>query len=69
MPYSVENRKGQTYFLHSRLTQLRGGREQRIYYFARQPSEGAMDALPDGFEVSENERTGLPLLKRKAAAS
>ena len=27
--------------------------------------EGAIDALPAGYEVSENTKTGLPLLKKK----
>jgi hypothetical protein len=35
-----------------------------LYFFAGQPKEGAIDALPAGYEVSENERTGLPLLKK-----
>ena len=29
-----------------------------------QPGQGAIDALPDGYKVSENEKTGLPLLKK-----
>ena len=27
--------------------------------------DGAIDALPEGYEVSENTKTGLPLLKKK----
>ena len=35
-----------------------------LYFFAGQPGDGAIDALPDGYEVSENTKTGLPLLKK-----
>ena len=62
---TVSKKSGKTYFLHSRLQKLRGGPEVTLYYFAGQPGEGAIDALPEGYEVSENERTGLPLLKKK----
>ena len=61
---TVSKKSGKTYFLHARLHKVRGGQEVTLYYFAGQPSEGAIDALPAGYEVSENERTGLPLLKK-----
>ena len=65
MPFSVVSKKsGKTYFLHSRNQQLKGGQHVMLYYFAGQPGEGAIDALPDGYEVSENTKTGLPLLKK-----
>ncbi len=64
MAYTHENSRGQTYYLHSRVTNLRGGRQQRIYFFAKTIKEGAIDAVPDGYIVSENQRTGLPLLKK-----
>ncbi len=65
MSYAVQSKKsGKTFYLHSKDVILKGGREQRIYYFAGTVKEGAMDALPEGFMVSENTRTGLPLLKR-----
>jgi len=62
---TVSKKSGKTYHLHARRQILRGGQEVTLYYFAGQPGEGAIDALPDGYEVSENERTGLPLLKKK----
>ena len=66
MAFSVVSKKsGQTYYLHTRRVTLRGGREQTIYYFAKDRGAGAMDALPAGYVVSENTRTGLPLLKKK----
>lgn len=65
MAYSVVSKKsGKTYHLHGRLQKLKGGQEVTLYYFAGQAGEGALDALPEGYEVSENEKTGLPLLKK-----
>lgn len=66
MPYTVTSQKsGKTYHLHERRQKLKGGQEVTLYYFAGQPGEGAIDALPAGYEVSENTKTGLPLLKKK----
>jgi hypothetical protein len=66
MPYSVTSKKsGKTYFLHERKQQLKGGQQVTLYFFAGEPKDGAIDALPDGYEVSENTSTGLPLLKKK----
>ncbi len=65
MAYSVVSKKtGKTYFLHSKEVTLKGGRKQVIYYFAGEVKEGALDALPSGRVVIENERTGLPMLKK-----
>ena len=65
MAYSVKSKKsGETYYLHSREVTLRGGRKQTIYYFGRVAKEGALDELPSGYEVMENSRTGLPMLKK-----
>ncbi|MDA1060452.1 MAG: hypothetical protein O3B47_01525 [bacterium] len=63
MAYSHTNSKGQTYYLHSKDVTLRGGRQQTIYYFAKEVKDGALDDLPSGKQVVENGRTGLPLLK------
>jgi len=66
MAYSVQSKKtGDTYYLHSREVTLRGGRKQRIYFFARQVKDGALDDMPAGMMVMENSRTGLPMLKRE----
>lgn len=63
--YSVQSKKtGQTYYLHMRNVTLRGGRNQTIYFFARAEGEGALDELPTGMMVMENDRTGLPMLKK-----
>jgi hypothetical protein len=66
MAFTVSSKKsGKTYHLHERRQKLKGGQEVTLYYFAGQPGEGAIDKLPDGYEVSENANTGLPLLKKK----
>ncbi|MGH8046310.1 MAG: hypothetical protein ACREKL_03610 [Chthoniobacterales bacterium] len=65
MAFSVQSKKsGKTYFLHHRLQKLRGGQEVTLYFFAGDVRADALDALPAGYEVSENEKTGLPLLKK-----
>ncbi|OIP06494.1 hypothetical protein COS66_03695 [Candidatus Berkelbacteria bacterium CG06_land_8_20_14_3_00_43_10] len=65
MAFSVQSKKsGQTYYLHSRVVTLRGGRQQKIFFFAREEKDGVLDALPDGYEVMENDRTGLPMLRK-----
>ncbi len=70
MPYSVQSKKsGKTYYLHSRDQLLKGGHRQTIYFFASLPKDGAMNGLPDGYEVAENVKTGLPLLKKRAAVA
>ena len=65
MTYSQKNSKGTEYFLHSKEVILRGGRPQVIYYFAKAAKEeDAIDAIPEGYEVSENKRTGLLFLRK-----
>ena len=65
MAYSVVSKKSEkTYYLHSKDVTLNGGRIQTIYYFAGKAASNSIDALPDGYEVMENERTGLPMLRK-----
>ncbi|MDR3646244.1 MAG: hypothetical protein P4L22_01745 [Candidatus Babeliales bacterium] len=67
MAFTVKSKKsGKDYNLHSKEVELSGGRKQRIYYFAGEVTkEFALDKLPEGYEVTENERTGLPMLRKK----
>ena len=66
MAYSRKSQKtGREYFLHSKEVELNGGYKQTIYYFAPQAGSDAIDALPWDHEVIENDRTGMPLLRRK----
>ena len=65
MAYSVVSKKtGKKYFLHSKNVTLKGGRKQMIYFFAGEVKTGALNALPAGYVVMENDRTGLPMLKK-----
>ena len=65
MAFSFTNSKGNTYFLHSKVTTLKNGREQTLYFFAKTvKDEGALDAVPAGYEVSES-KNGLPVLKKQ----
>lgn len=61
---TVSKKSGKTYYLHSRNVTLRGGRQQMIYFFAQDVRDGALDAVPAGYVVMENARTGLPMLKK-----
>lgn len=66
MAYSVKSKKsGKTYHLHSKEVKLKGDRKQRIFYFASEAGKDSLDALPAGYEVFENKRTGLPMLRKK----
>ena len=66
MAFSVKSKKsGKMYFLHSKDVELAGGRKQTIYYFAGEAGPNALNALPAGYEVMENEKTGLPMLRKK----
>jgi len=65
MPYAHTNSRGQTYFLHSRDVTLRGGRTQKIFFFAKDIRPGALDSLPEGYTVQETAKTGMPILKKK----
>jgi hypothetical protein len=64
MAYAFTNKKGVTYYLHSKLVTLKGGRQQTIYYFARDIRAGALDAVPAGYQVMETAKTGMPILKK-----
>jgi hypothetical protein len=66
MAYTVKSKKsGKMYALHSKEVKLAGDRKQRIYYFAGEAGPDALDTLPAGYEVIENARTGLPMLRKK----
>jgi hypothetical protein len=65
MAFEFKNSKGTVYYLHGKEVTLRGGRLQKIYYFAREIKPGAMDAVPEGLQVVETTKTGMPILKKK----
>jgi len=59
MAYEHTNSRGQKYFLHSQVMK----NKNTLYFFSKK-DEGTID-LPEGFKVIENQRTGLPMLKKK----
>jgi hypothetical protein len=65
MPYKYKNSKGNEYILHARTTKLRNGKEQTLYYFAKEQKDGALESIPNGYRVTET-ATGLPVLQRSA---
>ena len=64
--YSYTTTKDKTYYLHAKAVQLKNGRTQTIYFFARDVREGALSTVPNGYEVMETQRTGVPVLKKKS---
>ena len=65
MAFSFTNSKGKTYFLHGKTSTTSTGKERTLYYFAKEvKAEGALDAVPAAYEVSES-KNGLPVLKKK----
>jgi len=64
MAYTFTNTKGVTYYLHSKSVSLKGGRNQIIYYFARDVRPGALDNVPAGYKAVETAKTGMPILKK-----
>ena len=65
MAYEYTNKKGTPYFLHQKEVELKGNhRKQTIYYFAKDTRMEGIDDVPEGYMVIENEKTGLPVLKR-----
>jgi hypothetical protein len=65
MAYEFKNSRGVSYFLHSKQVNLKGGRLQTIYYFARDVRPEALNAVPEGYVVQETTKTGMPILKKK----
>jgi hypothetical protein len=63
MAFTYTNSKGNEYILHARETTLKNGAKQTIYFFAKEAKEGALNAVPAGYTVSES-KNGLPVLKK-----
>lgn len=64
MAYAFTNSRGVKYYLHSKNVNLKGGREQTIYFFARDVRPGSLEAVPAGYKVIETAKTGMPILKK-----
>lgn len=65
--YEHTNSKGVTYYLHKKDVQLRGGKNQTIYFFAKKAKneKGEPCDLPAGYEVTENPRNGFLTIRKK----
>ena len=63
MAYAYTNSKGKTYYLHCKTSVSKSGKTRSLYFFASEVKEGALNAVPAGYIVSESQ-TGLPVLKR-----
>jgi hypothetical protein len=67
MAYSVISKKsGKTFFLHCKQRILKNGKTLPFYYFATTQGEGAVDNVPEGYEVLQSEKMALPMLKKKS---
>lgn len=63
MTFSYTNNKGKKYFLHGRDSELKNGHKRTIYFFAKDERDGALEEVPDGWEVMET-KNGLPVLRK-----
>lgn len=64
MAYKHVNSKGKAYYLHATVRKTSTGKEQKLFFFSQTVKDGALDAVPDGYMVTES-ANGLPLLKKK----
>jgi hypothetical protein len=62
--FTFKNSKGVTYILHGKDRVTSTGKKATLYFFAKEKKEGALDAVPDGYIVSET-ANGLLVLKKK----
>lgn len=61
MAYKYTNKRGSDYYLHSRKAK---NSSTKLYFFAKQEKDGVENDLPSGYEIKENDKTGLPILKK-----
>ena len=64
MAFSYQNAKGVTYYLHGKKVTLKNGRQQQIYFFARDVRAEAPNEVPAGYAVVETKRTGMHVIKK-----
>ncbi len=65
MAYSHTNSKGVTYYLHGKSRMTKSGKETTLYYFGKEIKDGALDAVPAGYFVSET-KNGMLVLKKES---
>jgi len=64
MAFTYKNSKGVTYILHGKDRVTSTGKKATLYFFSKENKEGALNAVPAGYEVAETSN-GLPVLKKK----
>jgi hypothetical protein len=64
MAFAYTNSKGQTYYLHGREVQLNNDHQRTIYFFAKEPRDGVLNTVPEGWQVMEG-RNALPVLAKQ----
>ena len=64
MAFTYKNSKGITYILHGKNRVTSTGKTATLYFFSKEEKEGALDAVPAGYEVGET-ANGLLVLKKK----
>jgi hypothetical protein len=64
MAFSFKNSNGQTYYLHASTRITKSGKKQQLFFFSKTVKAGALDSIPQGYEVAES-KSGLPVLKKK----
>ena len=64
MAFTHKNSKGVSYILHGKTRITSTGKKATLYFFAKEKKEGALDAVPAGYVVSETSN-GLLVLKKK----
>lgn len=67
MAYGFTNSKGTTYYLHGKKSVGASGKERQLFFFSKEVKEGALEAVPAGYDVVEMP-TGLPVLKKHGTA-
>jgi hypothetical protein len=60
--YKHTNSRGVEYSLNTKIVKF-GTSERSIYFFSKDERDTGCD-LPEGYIVSENSKTGLPMLKK-----
>ena len=64
MAFTYKNSKGVTYILHGKDRVTSTGKKTTLYFFSKEKKEGALDAVPAGYQVAET-ANGLLVLKKK----
>lgn len=68
MAYSHTNSKGITYYLQQYTVTLRGGKQQTIYFFTKDPKHPKgtpVEELPADRVINESPRNGFLALSKK----